>query len=293
MSFYNKTYLFGSIMSSDFPASNPAQAPTLVFDSLFVPIPHGSSAQSSQSAPAPVPASIPASPTAPFPAPVNVPHPVENVFNLRIPPFLAVDPQLWMWQLESLFVASGIHSEVTKFHVLSSSLPYNVALAVRDVIALRDPPRYYDLKAAILARMIPSRDRRMRNVLDKQKMANGECPSVFFRHFHSSAQDLIPYDVILTRFNDAMPSSIQSAIASQLQQLKSIFRSSGVRVDSIETIMLEIADAMPLQSSSTTAAAHHPKKFEKKQNSKQNNNNRGNNNNKISKNDKKLLIMNK
>ena len=69
------------------------------------------------------------------------------------------------------------------------------------------------LKDALIKRYTLSREQRVRDVLDNIQLGPGELPSTLFRRLLSTADDLIPYDLIVQRFRERLPENIAAAIA--------------------------------------------------------------------------------
>ena len=54
--------------------------------------------------------------------------------TVKLPPFWAQEAEVWFSQAESQFLLRGITSDETKYHHVVSSLDYNSASMVRDLL---------------------------------------------------------------------------------------------------------------------------------------------------------------
>jgi hypothetical protein len=92
---------------------------------------------------------------------------------VRLPPFWAEQPDVWLSQTEAQFSLADITTERTKFHHVISQLDHRYAAEVRDIITsptLQDP--YTTLRTALLERLSPSREQRFRQLLTPEAIGN-------------------------------------------------------------------------------------------------------------------------
>lgn len=52
--------------------------------------------------------------------------------KIKLPDFFAENVELWFWQVESAFIASGITSDVKKYHAIIGQLPSRVIFKLAD-----------------------------------------------------------------------------------------------------------------------------------------------------------------
>jgi len=87
--------------------------------------------------------------------------------NIRIPPFLPEEPELWFMQLEGQFSLCGITDDEAKYaHVLSKIEPKQ-AREIKDIITR--PPvadKYKTLKRVLIQRLTDSQEQRIRQLLE-------------------------------------------------------------------------------------------------------------------------------
>ncbi|GFS90862.1 transposon Ty3-I Gag-Pol polyprotein [Nephila pilipes] len=80
----------------------------------------------------------------------------------KAPQFWEEEPELWFYQIESLFIMAAISSESTKFHVVVDALSSNVLSLVKDII--KNPPKmeaYKTLKDRVRKHFTLSRSSRL------------------------------------------------------------------------------------------------------------------------------------
>ena len=111
------------------------------------------------------------------------------------------------------------------------------------------------LKQALLDRYTLSNDQRIKEVLDNIHFSPPELPSVFFRRLLATANGVLPYDIVLQRFRERLPSNIANAIAPMTNKLGTLFKATGDRQTNEEKTMLEVADAIQPQTSVSTISS--------------------------------------
>ena len=184
---------------------------------------------------------------------------------IKLPDFNARDPKMWIRQAEAQFDIGNITREQTQFHHLLARLPYDVIDNCRDV--LKDdfkPGALKLLKDALISRYQPTRDQRIKEVLDNSYFDQNELPSVFFRRMCAVADDALPYDIIIQRFRDRLPDSISIAIASLINKINKTFEETKIRSFELESTMLEVADMVHAITPKTTVFATEKKSNQQK-----------------------------
>ena len=104
--------------------------------------------------------------------------------DLRLSPFYKEDPALWFLQAEAQLGAKNITSETTKFGLVVSLLPGQVASEVRDLLTTPGRTPYTDLKEAILYRIGPSVHQNVRALLSQEDLGD-RTPSQLLRRMKS------------------------------------------------------------------------------------------------------------
>jgi hypothetical protein len=92
---------------------------------------------------------------------------------VRLPPFWALQPDMWFAQAEAQFSLAGIATERTKFHHVISQLDHRYAVEAWD-ITISTPPRdpYTTLCTELLEWLPPSREQRLRQLLTPEPMGD-------------------------------------------------------------------------------------------------------------------------
>ncbi|XP_072948708.1 uncharacterized protein [Epargyreus clarus] len=139
--------------------------------------------------------------------------------GVRIPPFWPEDPALWFAQIESQFTLSKITSDETKYCYLVGQLDHQYVAEVKDIIS--DPPdtdKYIKLKSELIKRLSASQEKRVKQLLMHEELGDRK-PSQFLRHLQSLAGPSVPKSFIATIWSSRLPASIQTVIASQVDDL--------------------------------------------------------------------------
>lgn len=188
----------------------------------------------------------------------------------KIPDFNFKSPTVWLRQVNGQFKIAKITSEETQYYYILGRLPESVATECEDVI----PENYVTgtlatLKQALINRYSLSSEQRIKEVLDNMQYTPPELPSVFFRRLLSTANNVLPYDIVLQRFRNRLPNSISIAITPMTNNLSNIFKITGVRPSDEEKTMLEVADAIQPQSSVATVNSGNVPSFRRKNHNQQ------------------------
>lgn len=139
-------------------------------------------------------------------------HNVEAIQNLRIPPFWKEHPEIWFFQIESLFQANNVRSDASKYHVTVGGLSSDALLVVADIV--KAPPaadKYTTLKQALISRLTDSADHQLHKALTELELGNRK-PSQLLREMKSLAGERASEDVIRVRWLACLPHSIQSLL---------------------------------------------------------------------------------
>jgi hypothetical protein len=147
------------------------------------------------------------------PAESSPPAQVSRV-AVRLPPFWAERPTVWIAQAEAQFFLAGISNERTEFFDMISQLDQQYATEVEDIIT--SPPEkdpYTTLRAELVKRLSPSTEQRIHQLLTLEEM--GDCkPPQFLRQLRSLAPDL-PDGFLRRIWDSRLPSNIWTVLTEQ------------------------------------------------------------------------------
>ena len=99
--------------------------------------------------------------------------------TLRLPPFSASEPELWLLQVQFAFDAAGITDDLARFRILAANLPMDVARDVKDTL-VTNQPSYASLTKALKDRMAETRAERLQKLLQHQHLGDQK-PSQLLR----------------------------------------------------------------------------------------------------------------
>ena len=135
--------------------------------------------------------------------------------HFRLPSFVASNPTAWFHQIEVLFKARRISSELARYSYLVEALPFDVITAVEDLLEkIPEPDPYTQLKTAILQRVAKSSERKLRELFTTLELGD-ERPSTLLRKMRSCLDGRAMSDDILRRlWLDKLPSSLQHVLAT-------------------------------------------------------------------------------
>ncbi|KAI2800756.1 hypothetical protein BLOT_012328 [Blomia tropicalis] len=117
------------------------------------------------------------------------------------------------------------------------------------------------LKEALVKRYTLSAEKRVKEVLDNIQQLPGELPSIFFRRMIATADEHLPYDTVLQRFRERLPSHVAAAITPLAAQINEKYQTDKTRPVQEELTMLDVADLIPNSTVSPTfnsAIGHSP-----------------------------------
>ncbi|KFD50073.1 hypothetical protein M513_09033 [Trichuris suis] len=162
---------------------------------------------------------------------------------VKLPPFWPADPQLWFAQAEAQFSLRAITSQQTKFNYVISSLSWEYAAEVRDLILSPPATQPYDtLKEQLTMRTTASEQRRLQQLLSAEDLGDRK-PTQLLRHMQQllgnkirSVDDALFRELFLQR----LPSSVRMILASSTETM------------SVQTLA-EIADRI-LEATPTTVS---------------------------------------
>ena len=138
-----------------------------------------------------------------------------NRVAIRLPSFIAGDPELWFSLVERCFPSSGVTSDDQKFSSVAQVLDSRVALEVRDIIVnVPETNAYETLKTQIIKRLSSSQEQKTRRLLEMEEMGDRK-PSQFLRHLQGLAGTAVPESMLCTLWFSRLPDSLQPILAAQ------------------------------------------------------------------------------
>ncbi|KAI2800760.1 hypothetical protein BLOT_012332 [Blomia tropicalis] len=184
--------------------------------------------------------------------------------SVKLPTFIYKDPSLWIIQAEAQFQIGGIVNETTQYNHIISRLPEDVMIMCRDIVKVvpYKKGQLNLLKQALVKRYTLSAEKRVKDVLDNIQQLPGELPSIFFRRMIATADEHLPYDTVLQRFRERLPSHVAAAITPITAQINEKYLADKTRPVQDEITMLEVADLIPNSTVSPTfnsAIGHSPR----------------------------------
>ena len=149
-----------------------------------------------------------------------------------------------MIQAEAQFQIAGIVNETTQYNHIISRLPEDVMIMCRDIVKVvpYKKGQLELLKQALVKRYTLSAEKRVKEVLDNIQQLPGELPSIFFRRMIATADEHLPYDIVLQRFRERLPGHIAAAITPITAQINKKYQADKTRPVQEELTMLEVAD---------------------------------------------------
>ncbi|XP_044755001.1 uncharacterized protein LOC123313954 [Coccinella septempunctata] len=132
---------------------------------------------------------------------------------VRMPEFVAADPELWFAMAEGSFLCSGVTQDRTKFGYIVGALPAKFAAEVKDIIM--NPPTdgaYEKLKMELVRRLSASQEEKTRRLLEREEMGDRK-PSQFLRHLQGLADPTVPEALMKSLWMSRLPKCVQVSLA--------------------------------------------------------------------------------
>ncbi|XP_044757823.1 uncharacterized protein LOC123315977 [Coccinella septempunctata] len=132
---------------------------------------------------------------------------------VRMPEFVATDPELWFAMAEGSFLCSGVTQDRTKFGYIVGALPAKFAAEVKDIIM--NPPTdgaYEKLKMELVRRLSASQEEKTRRLLEREEIGDRK-PSQFLRHLQGLADPTVPDARIKSLWMSRLPKCVQVSLA--------------------------------------------------------------------------------
>lgn len=139
---------------------------------------------------------------------------VEEVRQVKLPPFWQVDPVLWFAQVEAQFYAYKVRADTSKYFTVVASLDSAVLQKVSDIV--RNPPetgKYEVLKKQMIARFSDSRAQQVRKLVSELELGD-RTPSQLLREMKALAQDSMSEEILRTLWAQRLPTNIQEILSS-------------------------------------------------------------------------------
>lgn len=147
-------------------------------------------------------------------------------YDMKLPPFLPKDVELWFALVEARFGCLRVTSDESKFHHVFMDLEAVVVAEVRDI--LLNPPandKYITLKSAIIKRWTESRSKKMMHLLLKEDIGD-RTPSQFLCHLRELGDGSVTDTLLRAIWMSGLPVHVQSVIAEvaslDIEQLAAI-----------------------------------------------------------------------
>ncbi|KAK4887207.1 hypothetical protein RN001_003478 [Aquatica leii] len=124
---------------------------------------------------------------------------VEEVRQVKLPPFWQVNPTLWFTQVDAQFYTYKLKSEITKYFTVISCLDSAVLQEVSDILV--NPPetdKYENLKRQLIERF---------SLGDKS-------PSQLLREIKTLADNKVSDEVLKTLWLQRLPTNIQAILSA-------------------------------------------------------------------------------
>lgn len=153
---------------------------------------------------------------------------VNEVRNIRLPPFWKVNPSLWFAQVDAQFTTHRLKSDQLKYFHIISVLDIDTLQHVSDLVA--NPPnsdKYETLKKNLIERCSDSQERQIKKLIGEIEL-NDKKPSQLLREMRVLAKNFVSDTILQTLWLQRLPTNIQVVLSA----------SSGLDL----TKMSEIAD---------------------------------------------------
>lgn len=161
---------------------------------------------------------------------------VETIRYTKVPAFWKARPELWFYQVESVFSSNRITADSTKYHLTVAALDSDALEKVSDIIASPPESGKYDLlKTSLLKRLTESADKQLHKALTELHLGDLK-PSQLLRRMRSLVGDRASEDVLRVRWIALLPPATQNFLK--------IFRET--RLDELASAADELTDtALP------------------------------------------------
>lgn len=140
---------------------------------------------------------------------------LQTVQSVRLPPFWSKNPKTWFRQVEALFHARRIQSQMTKYCEVLPLLPPDLVDDIDDVLSTLQPDNAYDvLKSAIVSRTEISERARIQQLLTAEELGDRRPSQLLHRMkqlLGQTADDHTP--IIRELFLNRLPHEVRLILA--------------------------------------------------------------------------------
>lgn len=134
--------------------------------------------------------------------------------EIKLPEFIADDPELWFNLIERSFAIAKITDELTMFGRVSAALTPRYAKEVRDcIITPHATTPYTTLKTELMKRLGVSQEQKTKQLLEREVIGS-RTPSQFLRHLKSLAGTCADETIIRTLWLSGLPKTVQQILAA-------------------------------------------------------------------------------
>ncbi|KAK4878868.1 hypothetical protein RN001_011374 [Aquatica leii] len=171
---------------------------------------------------------------------------VEEVRQVKLPPFWQVNPTLWFTQVDAQFYTYKVKSDITKYFTVISCLDSAVLQEVSDILV--NPPetdKYENLKRQLIERFSDSYDKRLKRLINDIELGD-KSPSQLLREMKTLADNKVSDEVLKTLWLQRLPTNIQAILSA----------SSDVTLENMAAIADKIAEVRTTACAMTSATPH-------------------------------------
>ncbi|XP_030768118.1 uncharacterized protein LOC115891719 [Sitophilus oryzae] len=139
---------------------------------------------------------------------------VNEVRNIRLPPFWKANPNLWFAQVDAQFATFRLRSDQLKYFHVISVLDIDTLQHVSDLIA--NPPennKYESLKTTLIDRCSDSQERQIKKLLSEIEL-NDKKPSQLLREMRVLAKNFVSDTILQTLWLQRLPTNIQVVLSA-------------------------------------------------------------------------------
>jgi len=142
--------------------------------------------------------------------------------NLKTPPFLRSNPELWFKQIEAQFIKASVKSDSRQFYHVVAAIESEILVQVSDVII--SPPTtdmYSTLKNRIIVCFSEFDDARLKKLLKDIKLGD-QRPSHLLREMRDLASGKVSDDILKTLWLQRLPNQIKAILTASGHSLNNL-----------------------------------------------------------------------
>ncbi|KAK5639258.1 hypothetical protein RI129_011750 [Pyrocoelia pectoralis] len=134
--------------------------------------------------------------------------------SVKIPPFWRKNVSVWLYQVESQFVTSGITSEITKYHYVLGSLDPEIAELLSDLVCTPvTEASYATLKGRLIKEFEESETSKTKKLITELELGDKK-PTTLLREMRSLAGQQVTDDFLKNLFLQRLPNNVKSILAT-------------------------------------------------------------------------------